>query len=80
MTEAEKRIWIDAFLSDALDLAQVQAFNAQLARDAELRKLLAQELEIIKSLDPEGDYQRFRQSLDKVGDEFWGDGETRNHD
>lgn len=80
MTETEKRALIEAFLSDELSLDEIKAFKTSLEEDAELRQLFAQEIELIKSLDPEGDYQRFKENMDKVGREFFGDGETRNLD
>lgn len=80
MTETEKRALIEAFLSDELSLDEIKAFKTSLEEDSALRQLFAQELELIKSLDPEGDYQRFKESLEKVNRELFGGEETRNLD
>lgn len=77
MTNTEKRALIESFLNDELSLDQVKSFKELLEKDADLRGIFRLELELVKSLDPEGDYQHFKAKLNKAQNEFFGDRDDR---
>ena len=76
MTEAERKRLIERFIAGELSPGAIAQFRELLALDPALRESFQMELELRKSLDPDGEYQQFKAQLVKVSGEFFGDGES----